>query len=73
MGRWIDFENDYKTLYPWFMESVWYVHWVTGSKAILLTLIGSYKLWVGYLNDVLLYAAVYQIFGPPDLFHSGSL
>ena len=25
MGRWIDFENDYKTLYPWFMESVWYV------------------------------------------------
>ena len=55
------------------MESVWYVHWVTGSKAILLTLIGSYKLWVGYLNDVLLYAAVYQIFGPPDLFHSGLL
>lgn len=25
MGRWIDFDNDYKTLYPWFMESVWYV------------------------------------------------
>ncbi|XP_054711210.1 isoleucine--tRNA ligase, cytoplasmic-like [Uloborus diversus] len=25
MGRWIDFENDYKTLYPSFMESVWYV------------------------------------------------
>lgn len=25
MGRWIDFENDYKTLYPWFMESVWWV------------------------------------------------
>lgn len=24
MGRWIDFENDYKTLYPWFMESVWW-------------------------------------------------
>nr|XP_042904270.1 isoleucine--tRNA ligase, cytoplasmic isoform X2 [Parasteatoda tepidariorum]XP_042904276.1 isoleucine--tRNA ligase, cytoplasmic isoform X2 [Parasteatoda tepidariorum] len=24
MGRWIDFENDYKTLYPSFMESVWY-------------------------------------------------
>ncbi len=23
MGRWIDFENDYKTLYPWFMESIW--------------------------------------------------
>lgn len=24
-GRWIDFKNDYKTLYPWFMESVWWV------------------------------------------------
>lgn len=23
LGRWIDFENDYKTLYPEFMESVW--------------------------------------------------
>ncbi|KAJ8957846.1 hypothetical protein NQ318_001842 [Aromia moschata] len=25
MGRWIDFKNDYKTLYPWFMESVWWI------------------------------------------------
>lgn len=25
MGRWIDFKNDYKTMYPWFMESVWYI------------------------------------------------
>nr|XP_018906818.1 PREDICTED: isoleucine--tRNA ligase, cytoplasmic [Bemisia tabaci] len=25
IGRWIDFKNDYKTLYPWFMESVWWV------------------------------------------------
>lgn len=24
MGRWIDFQNDYKTLYPWFMESIWW-------------------------------------------------
>jgi len=24
LGRWIDFRNDYKTLYPWFMESVWW-------------------------------------------------
>lgn len=23
LGRWIDFDNDYKTLYPQFMESVW--------------------------------------------------
>uniref|UniRef100_A0A1I8H6P8 ER membrane protein complex subunit 4 n=1 Tax=Macrostomum lignano TaxID=282301 RepID=A0A1I8H6P8_9PLAT len=25
IGRWIDFENDYKTMYPSFMESVWWV------------------------------------------------
>ncbi|XP_023210883.1 isoleucine--tRNA ligase, cytoplasmic-like [Centruroides sculpturatus] len=25
IGRWIDFDNDYKTLYPSFMESVWWV------------------------------------------------
>ncbi|ODQ68035.1 hypothetical protein NADFUDRAFT_48695 [Nadsonia fulvescens var. elongata DSM 6958] len=25
LGRWIDFDNDYKTLYPTFMESVWWV------------------------------------------------
>ncbi|XP_065901087.1 isoleucine--tRNA ligase, cytoplasmic-like isoform X3 [Dysidea avara] len=25
LGRWIDFDNDYKTLYPWFMESIWWV------------------------------------------------
>ncbi|XP_039959512.1 isoleucine--tRNA ligase, cytoplasmic-like [Bactrocera tryoni] len=25
MGRWIDFRNDYKTLYPWYMESIWWV------------------------------------------------
>jgi len=24
-GRWIDFKNDYKTLYPWYMESIWWV------------------------------------------------
>ena len=25
LGRWIDFENDYKTLDPTFMETVWWV------------------------------------------------
>ncbi|UXI18281.1 Tropomodulin [Sarcoptes scabiei] len=25
LGRWIDFDNDYKTLYPEFMESVWWI------------------------------------------------
>lgn len=24
LGRWIDFENDYRTMYPTFMESVWW-------------------------------------------------
>ena len=24
VGRWIDFRHDYKTMYPWFMESVWW-------------------------------------------------
>lgn len=28
LGRWIDFENDYKTLDPSFMESVWCVAWM---------------------------------------------
>ncbi len=25
IGRWVDFDNDYKTMEPWFMESVWWV------------------------------------------------
>lgn len=25
LGRWIDFKNDYKTLYPEFMETVWWI------------------------------------------------
>jgi isoleucyl-tRNA synthetase len=25
MGRWINFGQDYKTMYPWFMESVWFI------------------------------------------------
>ena len=25
LGRWIDFKNDYKTMYPWFMESIWWI------------------------------------------------
>lgn len=25
MGRWVDFRNDYKTMDPWYMESVWWV------------------------------------------------
>ena len=25
IGRWVDFEHDYKTMDPWYMESVWWV------------------------------------------------
>jgi isoleucyl-tRNA synthetase len=25
LGRWIDFKNDYRTMEPWYMESVWWV------------------------------------------------
>ncbi len=25
LGRWVDFDNDYKTMDPWYMESVWWV------------------------------------------------
>lgn len=35
MGRWIDFKNDYKTLYPWFMESVWWVFKQLYSKGLV--------------------------------------
>ncbi|WP_087021056.1 isoleucine--tRNA ligase [Thaumasiovibrio subtropicus] len=25
IGRWVDFDNDYRTMEPWYMESVWWV------------------------------------------------
>ncbi|CAF1385392.1 unnamed protein product [Rotaria magnacalcarata] len=25
LGRWIDFRQDYKRMYPWLMESVWFI------------------------------------------------
>lgn len=35
LGRWIDFENDYKTMYPWFMESVWWVFSELWNKGLV--------------------------------------
>ena len=32
LGRWIDFEKDYKTLYPWYMESIWWVFKQFGTR-----------------------------------------
>lgn len=35
MGRWIDFENDYKTMEPWYMESVWWVFKTVFEKKLV--------------------------------------
>ena len=35
IGRWIDFENDYKTLDPNFMESVWWVFSTLFKKGLV--------------------------------------
>nr|CAD7459207.1 unnamed protein product [Timema tahoe] len=35
LGRWIDFKNDYKTLYPWYMESIWWVFQELFSKGLV--------------------------------------
>ena len=32
LGRWVDFENDYKTMDPTFMESVWWVFANCGTR-----------------------------------------
>jgi len=40
LGRWIDFKNDYKTMEPWFMESVWWVFKTIFEKKLVYR---SYK------------------------------
>jgi isoleucyl-tRNA synthetase len=35
LGRWIDFENDYKTMDPAFMESVWWVFATLHEKGLV--------------------------------------
>ena len=35
LGRWIDFDNDYKTLYPWYMESIWWVFKQLWDKGLI--------------------------------------
>lgn len=46
MGRWIDFENDYKTMDPKFMESVWWVFSQLWKKGLVYK---GFKVvgWVG--------------------------
>ena len=40
MGRWIDFDDDYKTMEPWYMESVWWVFKQVFDKGLVYQ---SYK------------------------------
>ena len=35
IGRWIDFRRDYKTMYPWFMESIWWVFKQLYTKGLI--------------------------------------
>ncbi|KAL0239278.1 hypothetical protein PCE1_004966 [Barthelona sp. PCE] len=35
LGRWVDFDNDYRTLYPWYMESVWWVFGQLWKKGLV--------------------------------------
>lgn len=35
LGRWIDFDNDYKTMDPSFMESVWWVFSEMNRKGLV--------------------------------------
>jgi len=35
LGRWIDFKNDYKTMYPSYMESIWWVFQQLYKKGLI--------------------------------------
>ena len=35
LGRWIDFKNDYRTMEPWYMESVWWVFKTIFDKGLV--------------------------------------
>ncbi|BAP58845.1 isoleucine--tRNA ligase [Candidatus Tachikawaea gelatinosa] len=35
IGRWVDFENDYRTMEPWYMESVWWVFKSLWNKKLI--------------------------------------
>lgn len=34
-GRWVDLTDDYKTMYPWYMESIWYVFKQLYNKGLI--------------------------------------
>ncbi len=35
LGRWVDFDNDYKTMDPWYMESTWWVFKQLWDKGLI--------------------------------------
>ncbi|KDM92029.1 isoleucine--tRNA ligase [Photobacterium galatheae] len=35
LGRWVDFDNDYRTMEPWYMESVWWVFQQLWDKGLV--------------------------------------
>jgi len=35
LGRWVDFDDDYKTMEPWYMESVWWVFHELWKKQLI--------------------------------------
>ncbi|KEY91244.1 isoleucyl-tRNA synthetase [Candidatus Photodesmus blepharus] len=35
IGRWVDFKNDYRTMEPWYMESVWWVFKQLWNKGLV--------------------------------------
>ncbi len=47
LGRWIDFENDYKTMDPSFMESVWWVFSQLWAKGLVYK---GFKVWRTFLK-----------------------
>ena len=69
LGRWVDFDNDYKTMDVWFMESVWWVvkelwdrgliykaHKVMPVSTALQTPIANFEATSNYM-DCLLYTS----------------
>ena len=41
LGRWVDFDNDYKTMDPTFMESVWWVFKTLWDKGLVYNRFGD--------------------------------
>ena len=47
LGRWIDFDNDYKSMYPWYMESIWWVFKQLYNKGLVYRgyKVGRFSQW----------------------------